>query len=379
MKPFKYIDIKKILLILLTSFLSICSFGQKLFPFELKGKWGYLNTEGNIVIKATYDYVDGFNKGYAVVAFHMLPCLIDIHEKRVIDTGAYQYISKYSEGLCSATDYKKQKLYLNNKGEKIISLPKDIYEARPFHNGLAVVSRKTDEVEKKFGVDISNLAYRFAFMNKKGEYLSDFIYEDADDMTEEVTRVRFKNKFGLFGKEGKEILKPVYESISPFNEGLAVIKDNNAYGYINNKGEVIIKPEFDYCTVFNEGLAAVVVKGEYGFIDRSGKIIIEAKYDEVKPFGEGMAAVRVGKKWGFINAKGETLMPPYYDNAAYFNEGLCPVMFKNKWGAINKEGKLILALEFDDIGIFEDGIAEVVYHNINLYADTKGNILPRLK
>src|SRR5437016_2226642 len=112
---------------------------QKLYPVQIKGKWGYMDAAGKMQIPAKYDYVEIFNEGYAVVALNYLPCLIDINETRVIDTGLYQYVGKYSEGLASVMDYKFRRFYLNKKGEKVISLEKEIYDARQFNNGIARV------------------------------------------------------------------------------------------------------------------------------------------------------------------------------------------------------------------------------------------------
>lgn len=360
-----------------------CLTAQKLFPVEIKGKWGYMDAKGNMKINPRYDYAAEFNEGYAVVALNLLPCLIDSNEKRVIDTAQYEFLGTFRQGLCAARDYKFNYYYLDARGQKVISLPKDVYAAFPFYNGVARISKKVDEVEQKFGHDIVNLGYRFAYINRKGEFLCDFLYEDADDMVEDAARVKVKTKFGLIGKEGKEIIAPTYFNISSFSEGLAVADAGGKYGYVNTKGEQVIPATFDYCTMFNNGFAAFEANGKYGYINKEGKVVIEAKFDEVKPFGEGLAGVRTGTKWGFINDKGEQLMPPYYDNVAYFNEGLCPVNLKSRWGAIDKSGRLVVKMDFDYVSPFEDGLAQAVITlkdiNIELYVDTEGNVLPKLR
>src|SRR5688572_28147673 len=101
---------------------------QTLFTVEKKNKWGYMDAEGKMVLPATYDYADEFVNGLAVVAVRNQPCVIDAKGNRVIDTGSYQYISRFSEGLAAVTEYGGAKFYINTKGEKVITLSANIYE-----------------------------------------------------------------------------------------------------------------------------------------------------------------------------------------------------------------------------------------------------------
>lgn len=374
-----FYGMNKTLLIFVCIFFSLNISAQKLYPVKIKGLFGYMNTEGKMIISPKFDFADEFSDGFAVVALNLQPCLIDVNENRAIDTGLYQFIGKFSEGLCAVTDFKQNKFYLNNKAEKTISLSREFYEAHPFYNGIARIAKKIDYIEQKFGMEISRIAYRFGYINKNGDSICSFIYDDAEDMFEEVARVKINSKFGLINSMGNEILNPNYSNLSSFSEGLAVVEKAGKFGYINTKGEEIIAIKFEYSTMFNNGFAAFIANNKYGFIDKEGAIKIEAIYDDVRPFGEGLAAVLIGKKWSFINTKGETQMQPYYDNVAFFNDGLCPVMKNKKWGAIDKTGRLILQLDYDYVSPFEDGIARIVFSEIELYADTNGKVLPVLE
>lgn len=374
-----YFSGMRILIFLAAILVGNIALAQKLYPFEKKDKWGYMNQEGTIVINPIYDYADDFNEGYAVVALGNLPCLIDANQKRYIDTGMYQYIGKYSEGLCSVMDYKFKRYYVNLKAEKVITLDKEIYDAGAFNSGLAKVSKKVDEVEKKFGVDITNMGFKFAYINNKGEYQCEFKYDDAEDLNEGTARVKVGKKFGLINAQCKEIVSPTYGSITEFNEDLAAIELDGKYGFINKQGEEAIKPQFEFAALFSEGLAGYSEKDKWGFIDKSGKVVIPALYDGVKPFGEGMAAIQQIGKWGFIDKTGKLMMNPFYENVGYYNDDVCPVQNKGKWGTINKEGRIVAPFDFEFIGNYEDGIAEVIFRDINLYLDLRGNLLPRLK
>ncbi|OYU95719.1 MAG: hypothetical protein CFE21_11310 [Bacteroidetes bacterium B1(2017)] len=351
---------------------------QNLYPVVKKNKWGYMNSEGKMVIGFKYDLAQNFHEGYASVALGNMPCLIDVNERRVIDSGIYQYVGSCSEGLVSVMDYKFNRYYLNTKGKVVLTLPKEIYDARGFCNGLARVGKKVDVVQNKFGFDISNLGYKFAYMKKDGTMATDFVFDDGDDMDNGLARFLQGTKFGLIDSNATIILEPSYEFISSFNEGLATVNKGGKFGFINTSGAEQIAPQYTYAKEFNEGLAAAEQEGKFGFIDTSGTFVIAPQYQDIRPFSEGRAAVLYQGKWAFIDAKGNYIYQPYFEEAGYFNEGLCPVKLKGKWGAIDKEGHILVPFEFENIGIFEDGLAEVIYKSINLYVNRRGEVLPKL-
>lgn len=361
--------------IIIALLFTVSARAQKLFPILLKEKWGYMNQEGKVVITPKYDIAMEFNEGHAVVALGNMPCLININEKRVIDTGLYEFISTYSEGSCAVRNFKKRWSYVNGSGKTILKLDSFIYEANPFHNGLARVSRQVDDITQKFGFDISRLSYRFAYLKTDGKYASEFIYRDAEDFENNIARVKENTLTYLINNKFEKKCNELTE-IGKFNEGLAVIINNGKFGYINTNGEIAIPAQFDYASMFYNGFAEVEITGKSCFINTQGEKQFEPKFEEIRPYGEGFAGFKQLGKYGFINAKGDLMMQPYYDDVAYFVNGLCPVRKGQNWGAINKEGKLIFKLEFDYIGPFEDGVAEVIYKGVSLYADTRGNLLP---
>jgi hypothetical protein len=348
------------------------------FPVEIKGKWGYMNAEGKMVLPAVYDYADDFYEGVAVVAVKNLPCLIDEKGKRLVDTGLYENISHVSEGLSAVTDYNKRKFYINTKGEKVITLAPDIYEARVFSEGIAVVSKQLEEHQTKFGRDISTLGYRFAYINNKGEYITEFVYDDADEARKGLARVRTGTKFGLIDTKGATVLKPAYNNIGNFNEDMAVVDANGKFGYINTKGELVIKTNYNLGYNFTDGLAAVWINGKFGFINKAGELKIPAIFDQVKPFSEGRAGAMKDGKWGFIDASGNWVLRNVFDNTSVFSEGMCAVLIKKYWGFIDMRGALVIPAEYDAVGSFHDGVADVVYRDINLYVNQRGQLLPIL-
>lgn len=366
--------------ILLACCVGIDLFAQStvLYPIEIKGKWGYMNQNGEMAIDAVYDIAGDFNDGIAVVALHNLPCAINTKNERIIDTGLYQVMSGFSEGLCFVRDFRQHKAYIDTKGTRVIELADSLYDGRYFRNGLAVIGYQYDKHEVKFEVDISTIAFKFAYINRDGKFVTGFDYEDADDCYQGLARFKKGNRFGVLDSTGKEVIPAEFTLLGEFNEQKAVMGMKGKFGFIDTRGDIVIKPAYDMVFDFNDGMAGVWVKGKYGYIDHNGQMVIPARYEQIRAFSEGVAAVQKDGKWGFIDKKGEWVIANRFDNATVFSEGLCAVLVKRNWGFIDRYGKLAIPADFDALGSFHHGIADAVYHDLSIYLNRRGEILPKL-
>jgi hypothetical protein len=349
-----------------------------LFPVKVKGKWGYTNVAGKMVIPAMYDYAESFNNGRAVVALNNLPCIINDKNQRVIDTGFYSHIANFSEGLAVATSFRMERTYIDTLGKAVIVLPKDIYDARQFNNGLALVAKNVELHQQKFGRDIYTLGYKFGFINKKGEEVVPCMYEDAEDFYNGFCRVGIDGKFGFLDTTGKLAIAAKYKSLGRFIEGKAFAETNGKWGFIDMTGKEVIAPLFQYAFDFSEGLAGVMQNNKFGFVNENGALVIAAEYEAIRPFAMGMAAVKKDGKWGFIDKSGKPVLRFMFDDASYFSEGRCAVMIKRKWGFIDQQGALVIPMEFEAVGTFMNGAAEVMRSSVSVYVNKQGSIIPKL-
>jgi hypothetical protein len=376
---FQFLDMKNLGYLLLAICCQSLS-AQDLFPIEIKGKFGYINSIGEVTIPAVYDVAEKFSSGYAVVALERKPCVIDASNKRIIDTGLYRQIGSYAEGMFLTVGFKNEKAYIDTKNNTLLKLPTDIYEARNFSEGKAIISKQVEDKKLKFNKELITITYKFAFIDTKGKLLCDFIYDDCDDFEKGVARVVKGNKVGLIQADMKEILPIDCDEISDICDGqYFIVAKNNKFGAVSTKGEWIINPGFILLFPFSEGLAGFMdEKGLFGFVDVTGKIVIKAEYTEIKPFAEGKAAVNKEGKWGFINTQGAWVIRNVFDNATYFSEGRCAVQFKRLWGYIDTSGKVVVRNDFDAAAIYYKGLAPVIYRNIPVYINMNGDVLPQL-
>ena len=135
-------------------FEEVDKFSEGLAPVKQNGKWGFINTKGEVVVPFIYD------------KFGLL----------------------FSEGLARVKQNGKWG-FINTKGEMVTRC---IYDdaAWEFTEGLARVKQNG----------------KWGFINTKGEVIAPCIYNDAWDFSEGLTLVKQNGKWSIINKNGKVIV-----------------------------------------------------------------------------------------------------------------------------------------------------------------------------
>lgn len=106
-----------------------------LIKFCRKGKWGYKDWKGNVVVPPSYEEAFGFYEERACVERDGKLGYIDRQNNLVIDF-KYDCATSFSEGLASVTVGEKSG-YIDADGNQIVDFVYDI--ATPFSDGKAIV------------------------------------------------------------------------------------------------------------------------------------------------------------------------------------------------------------------------------------------------
>lgn len=208
---------------------------------------GFKNTEGEVIVKAEYDFCGAFHDGMAYL----------LKKNLKSDSDGGYYIG-----------------YVNSSGEIVIPVNIEadygwMLDARDFNEGLVAILNKD----------------QWGYMDKKGNTVIPFKYDSASDFSNALATVSKDYKYGAIDRTGKTLLDFKYSHLGEFKEGLASFTpaDSERQGFINTKGKEVIAPIWDQAMNFSEGRAAVA-KGDYenakwGFVDTLGKVVIEPQYD----------------------------------------------------------------------------------------------------
>lgn len=212
-------------------------------PVYVKGKWGYADLRGRLVIKARFDAASPFVDGLAQVAVldEELP---EIERQPNLKWG-----------------------YIDESGRVRVEL-------------------------------------RYAFLRQFSEGLAAAAVLDAEKPEKLlVARGLARLKWGYVDQSGREVIPVQFLAAGDFSEGLSQVNVGKAsksvcatpgnYGYIDKTGAFVIQPRFAVASAFQNGRARVSIGqtqyqgrclccaprffGKHGYIDRSGTFIADEK------------------------------------------------------------------------------------------------------
>lgn len=203
-----------------------------------KDLWGYINTEGKVVIAPVYEWAQGFSGDKALVKIKEDRFgLIDKEGKllREIDTKAAKALSEDTFVFSRADGEGRDKFgYMTLEGEVLLDA---VYsEAQGFVDGLAIVNAAGD-YENKYGV-----------INKKGEFVIPAEYGEITYLGNGIYSVPGAHeayyistflKKALFDNTGKQLTDFDFYNVEALENGLISVSDEKCTYLIDGKGNEI--------------------------------------------------------------------------------------------------------------------------------------------
>ena len=375
--------------------------GAPLLAYDKEGRGGYINKEGEWVIKAQYLAVKPFSEGYAAVqdADTELWGYIDVHGKTVIKpkfmvagsfiNGStavkepeggfgiidrrgkfivepiYRTISYFKEGFVRAVDMETGEYwFLNEEGEKVFGPYKDAFL---FHDGKALVN-ETEANRDWFYIDKKGKKYPFneevQIQMAKWDVVDDFWTQNAYLDFSEGYPEQINDSYVAVNEKG-EAISPEYKYLEPFDrDGYARARiqkgEDEFYGIVDKQYNWVIEPE--YSSLYKSDYGYVVAEKEweeiYIVMDLKGNVVFTGwkedefilNYDYDLSKGNPLSAYMRDNnhKEGYIDWDHSILIPFKYDAAyAFAEDGSYAVVKKNGfYGVIDKKGNWILKPKF---------------------------------
>ncbi len=156
------------------------------YMVEKNKKWGYVDTNGDLVVEPRYDLACGFHENLAAVQRN----------------GRWGFI--------------------NMRGEEVIS---PTYENTGyFKNGLA----------------ISEFGGKWGWINNKGEVVVPFAYDWVMEFRNDGrAAVKQDNKWGWIDRQGKIIIPIQFDNVDGYEEGLVRVTKGSSTYYIDKSGRCV--------------------------------------------------------------------------------------------------------------------------------------------
>lgn len=243
-------------------------FSDGMVQIKVGKQWGYMDTEGKMVIKPAYLYASPFENGFAIVKKETTFLIIDkTGTETKIDIADIKKIDPFSEGLASVTNLSGKTGYMDYTGTLIIDTK--FFSVGNFKNGYAWAKN-----------DMKQLGY----INKNGEWISEpkFASGKNFDKISGLARVKYNEQWAYVSQKGDVVYVKNTSVWGDFNDGLSKGKEGELLGFYDNTGTYKIKPQFEAVRNFKNGFAAVKLKGKWGVINLEGEWIIEPKYMGIK-------------------------------------------------------------------------------------------------
>lgn len=285
---------------------------RKLFCVTLKGKIGFIDRDGKIVIEPTFENAFPFTEGLAAVQRIGKWGFIDETGREIIQP-QFDNVGQFSDGLATFSDQRRPNKfgYIDKSGRVVIEAKYDA--ASNFRHGLARVGTEKF-ISKLFGkIADTGVECDYKFIDRSGKVVQEpSPLHYATGRPQELIRFEQGTKTGYLNANGIVVIEPRFQVASEFSEGLACVREAGRFGYIDAEGKWVIPPRFEAANNFSDGLAGVQINDStWAFIDRDGKVMIPGPYNWIYGgFQEGLAEVAFEGKRGYINKKGEWIWKP---------------------------------------------------------------------
>lgn len=310
----------------------------------------------------------------------------------IMKSQKYEYVHGFENGYAVFRTFNNKEGLLDSSGNEIIK-PVFTY----IHNNVSLqhLFEAGNEIEKKF---------RRGFIDVKGEIRIPFNYDDVFYLGNGLIRVGKNDKIGVVDTLNKVILPMTftdayYDSdlliarqneilriynlegsiISPLkfitlswfkkNRAIATFSDKTN-AVIDNKGAVVLNCPKGYklVSILDDGsyLISNTANSQKGVLDTNGHFQIKCQYNELTKFGDFFVAKK-GKKYGIISLSDSIRKPFIYDflNYSFFENYIDesnPYTTYNFWalknqfqGIINpRRQEDVIPIKFQDISPLSD-------------------------
>lgn len=318
------------------------AFSEGLAPVRKNGLYGYIDENGTQRISEQFDYAEEFHNGHARVYIKGIPYIIN-RKGEILFKHGYTSIGDFAnDSLASATLADGRVCLIDLKGNKVASPV--FSEIGEFHSGRAVAIRFTSS--KSWRDRVTGVIDRSGhFVVPFGKY--DGVQKYSDDLAiaryneKQPGSEKYVTKYHVLDTNGKVQLEIPYQQWRPhdsetgYNEGLLVV---------------------DVYKVNPDSLKSWVINNTYpGVVDRKGNVVFSSKqFEEISHFSHGRAFAKLENSgsWIMINTEGKQIGSKEFTDVCgvryrtesdrdFFEDGKALVRDEQTWKFIDTTGKEI--------------------------------------
>ena len=286
--------------------------------YKENGKYGLIDFNGNIVLKARYDEINGldYNEGLLLVKKNEKYGIININ-------GAIVVKEKYD--IIQSDGYYEEENYYKKSG--------------------FIVGKRTDS------------GYRYGYINCSGKKVLDNKYNQIEriqniNKTDDIYLVAFENGRAGFYKNNKNVIKHDYEDIGyDINNNCLILQKDSKQGIADFEGNIIIDIQYD--NIFISGKYINAQKGDnveiYDYTTKQ-KMNLENVIGVNQILNSNyIIAITRDEKYKIYDNLNNEFKGKEYDYLEYLYDDYFIASNNGKYGIIDKSGTKIQDFKYDVI------------------------------
>ncbi len=276
------------------------------------GKWGVINSYGDIVIEATYDDMIVIPDSTKAV----FVCLYDInygdgtYKSKAINAKGKEIVQGYEKVEAIANyDESKNIWYENN----VLKVQKNGKYGLCDFSGKEILPCEYDNIDTIKGITNSLLISKdgkYGLCDNSGNIIIEPNYTKIENIEDDYKNgyivVNTEGKYGIIGFDKSTILECNYEGIKGiYSNNLFVVKSSGKYILIDNQGQTVLENAFDDVKDINGDYIIAEKGGKIGVIDIYGQTKIGFDYDEIRVASTDNYIAKKNDKYGIVNINGK--------------------------------------------------------------------------
>lgn len=294
------------------------------FPVYTEGKWGVIDSSGNIIIQPEYDEYIVIPDNSKAIFITTINVNYDdgTYDTRVLNANGDELFTEY-DTIEAIENYDSSNNLWYESG--ILKISQDGKYGIIDTNGNKLVDPEYDSITALKGVTNSLLT------EKDGKY-------------------------GVIDNVGSVIINNEYAQIQSISDqyenGYIVIDENDKYGVINYTRTVAVENKYDDIkNVYGNGKYYIVKEGNtWKIVDTDGNDYLVGKYDDIISIQNENAVVKENNKFGVVTiSDGQSIINTEYDSITYATGNNYIVSKASKYGIMDSNGNILVDLNYSNI------------------------------
>jgi len=308
---------------------------------NIKGRWGYILTDGSTLVKPQYRAAWSFKNGVArVLQMDGVYALLNASGEKFLELGK-QSPAQPSDGLIRVTGAGTTS-YLDLQGRTQIQA--NYSTGTDFQDGAAIVSQQMlYGLINKSGAEILPMTY------DRIRYAGSGYYRLYKDQAETL----YHHPLGT----SPEIGAQRYSSVQ---DGQVAARTSGLWELYKIDGTKVASwPEAVDARAAGQGHWHVQFPKGVRLSDNQGNYLSEELYTMINPYAEDRAGAAIGEAWGYLDLSGQWIVPPKYPILWDYSEGLARAIGPQGVQYIDPQGNVVFRTPYFEARDFHDGLARV--------------------